>query len=490
VSGLTDDRQDIPASARTRVIVRTDNGPRLHFIGICGKGMGAIAAALALEGWQVTGSDEQTYPPMNRFLDSAGIPVSSPYAAHNVPANADVVIVGKRVRPDNPELIETIRRGIPYCSFPAFIRDGFLARSRNAVVAGGVGKTTTTAMLTWILEAAGMSPDFLIGGQARNLDAPARFKGADVAVLEGDEYASCFDDASPKFLKYNADVAIITNVLEDHPDLYLNGGAVEEAFRDLVKGLPSTGRLIIPDDDAAATSVASASPCPVHRVGFSRMASGYRIEHLALSPQESRFRLNAVAFTLPLAGRMNIRNAAMTAVAAEHLGVPLERSAEALASFLGVAHRQDSRDFKRATLVVDKASHPQSLRCLFESARQSYPGRRIVSLIRPRATGGRLWVYQRHLPSALAMVDLAVVLPAYEHNPEPGRSWPGGPFSMDLLHREIIQNGGNAVQVSTAADLPGALQTSLRTGDVVVVTVPEQDTELTGVVSDCLASMA
>ena len=222
---------DTPPSARRRVIIRTDDGPKLHFLGICGKGMGAIAAALAVEGWRVTGSDEATYSPMNHFLEEAGIPVRSPYDGGNIPANADLVIVGKRLRSDNPELAEAMRRGLPYCSFPALLRDAFLTKSRNAVVAGGVGKTTTTAMLAWILEAARMAPDFLIGGLARNLHAPARLAGADLAVLEGDEYASCFDDAAPKFLKYRPEVAIITNVLEDHPDLYSGPGAVEVAFR-------------------------------------------------------------------------------------------------------------------------------------------------------------------------------------------------------------------------------------------------------------------
>ena len=229
---------------------------RLHFVGICGKAMGGIAAALATEGWRVTGSDEKCYQPMMGFLSSRGIRVSTPYSAGNVPTDADLVVVGKRVATENPELLHVVGHGPAYCSFPQFLHHQFLRHSRNAVVTGGVGKTTTTSMLAWILEDAGQRPDYLIGGLARNFPAPARFSGGRFAVLEGDEYASCFDDPRPKFLHYQPEVGVITNIVEDHPDIYRNLGEVCQAFSDFIALLPPHGALILADDDEAGVKLA------------------------------------------------------------------------------------------------------------------------------------------------------------------------------------------------------------------------------------------
>ena len=464
-----------PASAARSILPSgSDGSPKVHFLGLCGKGMGAIAAALAREGWRITGSDEAVYPPMDDYLAAAGIAVRSPFDGRNIPDNVDLVVVGKRIRQSNPELEYAIGAGLPYRSFPALLRDGPLRHSRNAVVAGGVGKTTTTAMLAWILESAGRQPDYLIGGFARNFAEPARLAGAGFAVIEGDEYASCFDDPGPKFLKYNPEVALVTNVIEDHPDLYAEAGAVKAVFEDLVRILPRDGCLIVPDDDDDALALAAACRSTVVRVGASADAT-HRIDELELLPTVSRFRFMDADFAMPLVGRMNVMNGAMAAAAAGHLGVPAVESAEALAGFRGVVNRQETRRVGRFTLLSDKASHPLALRCLFESARQRFPDRRIVSLIRPRATGGRKWVYQCDLPGALGGVDLVVLLPAYEHNPEPDRSWPGGPFSMELLESELVRKGQNVIRLESDDALADALRRSLRTDDVVVVTLPEQD---------------
>lgn len=466
-----------PSAARRVVDRRSERRPRLHFIGICGKGMGAIAGALAREGWSITGSDENTYPPMSRCLDECGIVVRSPYDPANVPGDVDLVIVGKRVREENPELAAIRSHGLPYASFPAFLRDAFLEGSRNAVVSGGVGKTTTTAMLAFILERAGVKPDYLIGGLARDLAWPGRLTGAGVTVIEGDEYASCFDDPSPKFLKYAPEVLIVTNVIEDHPDLYGDAGAVEAAFSELARMLPGNGCLILPDDDDIAARLAASSCSPSIRVGFTDRAD-QAVVKLDLAPDRSSFRFMKADFSIRLAGRMNVRNAAMAVVAAGHFGVSPPIAAAALADFEGVVHRQDIRQAGNCTLVSDKASHPVALRALLESVRQMFPHRRVVSIVRPRATGGRNWVYQRELPTALAAADLVVLLDAYEHNPDPRREWRHDPFSVDLLAAELSRNNVEAVLVNGPDELPAALRAHLRERDVIVLTLPEQASDL------------
>ena len=463
--------------------------PRLHFIGICGKGMGAIADALAHEGWKVTGSDESIYPPMSEYLRASGIEIVMPYNGRNVPEETDLVIVGKRVREDNPELLHALGRGLPLCSFPSFLRERFLHRSRNAVVTGGVGKTTTTAMLSWVLEHGRLEPDYFIGGLARNLPKPARFKGSPVAVLEGDEYASCFDDPLPKFLHYHPEVAIVTNILEDHPDLYDGMDALTEVFARLARRLPGAGCLVLPDDDDAACKLVLHARCETLTAGFSENAI-CRITEFEQAPGRSVFRFEDVAFSIPLAGAMNVRNAAMAALAARHFGVSLEASAEALSLFEGVMYRQDRCEIGSCTLVRDKATHPFALRHLYQALRQQHPGRRIVSAIQPRATGGKSWVYQRDLPDALTAADEVILLGSYEHDPQSRQSWRGGSFCVDQLVRDLRCRSVPVALIERDEDLETAVRSCVRHGDVVVLTLPEQAETLAANVAGALRALS
>ena len=450
--------------------------PRTHFIGVCGKAMGPIAAALKRDGWDVSGSDENCYEPMNGYLQKSGIGISSPYDVSNLPDDAELFVVGKRVVTENVELQNVIQNGRPFLSFPAFLQQRFLKHSRNAVIAGGAGKTTTTSMLAWILEHQGYQPDYLIGGMAKNFEVPARLAGATFTVMEGDEYASCFDDSRPKFLHYNPEVALITNVLEDHPDLYKGMDALEKVFAELVKTLPAHGLLILPDDDDAALRLANSAPCEVAITGFSEQAT-FRVTDLQLPPDRSLFRLANVSFELPFCGRMNVRNAAMAALAAAHFGVSYEQSAESLALFKGVGNRQETKQTSRCILVTDKASHPKALQELFQSLRQRFPDRRLISVIQPRATGGRKWVYQQFLPDALTHVDKVLLTGSYEHNPQPKQVWEGGAFSLELLHSDLAARNV-AVNVVSQEQLPCAIHEEVQQGDVVIVSLPEQSLAL------------
>jgi UDP-N-acetylmuramate: L-alanyl-gamma-D-glutamyl-meso-diaminopimelate ligase len=448
--------------------------------------MGAVAVALFRAGYQITGSDEDAYSPMPDLLRTAGIRVAMPYSATNIPADVDLVVVGKRIRETNSELQGAIAGGLPCCSFPSLLHRLYLNRSRNAVVTGGVGKTTSAAMLAWILEFAGSRPDYLIGGRARNFEAPARFAGAEFAVVEGDEYASGFDDPRPKFMHYRPTIGVVTNILEDHPDLYSDLDSVEKVFEQFVRLLPASGCLVIPDDDEAAARVASHAKCPSLRVGFSEDAN-IRITDARYPPGHSCFELEQVTFDLPQSGRMNVRNAAMAAVAALQFGVTYRQSSAALARFLGVDNRQERQRIGGYVVVSDKASHPVALRALFEAIRQDYPARRILSVIQPRATGGRNWIYQRDLPDSLARADRVLVIAAYEHNPEPDRAWTGGAFSTELLVSDLARRGRSATAVAAFGELPGILAADLRPDDVIIVTAPEQARGLLPLVEETLA---
>lgn len=445
----------------------------VHFLGICGKAMGGIAVALAREGWLVSGSDEKCYSPMLEYLRDGGINIRTPYAAANVPDGVGLVVVGKRVASGNPELAHVLAKGIPHYSFPQFLHRHFLCRSRNAVVAGGVGKTTTTSMLAWILEHAGLKPDYLIGGQAANFSSSARFAGSGHAVLEGDEYASCFDDPRPKFLHYRPEVGIITNIVEDHPDIY---GSFEDlcgVFARFIESLPAHGSLITAARDDAAVRLTRQAGRKLITTGFEADATA-GITNPRFDTTTSSFELLGTEFILPLCGRMNVMNAAMAVLAAKEFGVEPGQAAEAIRVFAGVHNRQEEMEFADTTLVCDKASHPRSLAELSRALRQRFPGRRLVSIIQPRATGGKDWVYQRDLPDALNGFDSVIMTSAYEHNPQQPQRWADDPFCLNLL-AAALEEKSTAVTVSrTTAEIDDILAAGIHAGDVVLLTILEQ----------------
>lgn len=292
---------------------------------------------------------------------------------------------------------------------------------------------------------------------ARNFASPARFDGRPICVLEGDEYASCFDDPAPKFLYYAPEVAVVTNILPDHPDLYPDVEGLRDAFRALVRLLPGHGLLVLSDVDEAAATMAADAGCPVVTTGLSPGADR-PVTDLHLTPLGSAFRMDGTRFELPLCGRMNVRNAAMAAVAAAHFGVSTRGSALALADFKGVHDRQDARDVGDFTMVTDKASHPQSLHELCQALRQRYPGRRLISVIQPRATGGRHWIYQRDLPMALAGFNKVILTSAYEHAPPDRTGWQHDPFSVEVLADDLRSLCVDVTTVRTIVEVPDAVR--------------------------------
>lgn len=447
--------------------------------------MGGIAVALAQGGHRVSGSDEGVYEPMRSRLAAAGIRPTI-YAPEHVPPDADVVVAGRRVAAGNPELRHAREQGLTCLSFPAFLHAHCLAHSRNAVVAGGVGKTTTTALLAWMLEHTGRRPDYLIGGVARNFEQSCRLTGADLAVLEGDEYASGPDDESPKFMHYRPEVLVVTNLLADHPDLYPTAHRLYEAFAALVRLVPADGCLICRADDAASRQLAESAGCAVVTVG-TRGPSDVRIGGLQLRERSTAFTLDGVTFHMPLHGPMNVRNAAMAALAAARLGVSLADASRALACFEGLDDHQEVFEAGGRIVVRDKASHPESLRELCMALRQRFPGRRLVSVMQPRATGGRRWIYQRELPASLAAFDRVILTPPYEHKPQPDAAWQHEPFCLDTLSRDLAALRVKVHHAPALPALPRLVVDASEPGDVVLLSLREQFSREAGAVVRALS---
>ena len=229
---------------------RVKEAPKnFHFLGICGTAMGAVAVALQERGFKVTGSDENVYPPMSSFLENKGIALMEGYRAENIPADADVVVIGNAMKRGNPEVEAVLNRKLLYLSLPEVLRNFFLRGRHNLVVTGTHGKTTTTALLAWIMEKAGRKPGYLIGGIPKNFGEGARLNDSKYFVLEGDEYDTAFFDKRSKFVHYLPELVIVNNVEFDHADIFNNLDEIKLSFRRLLNIVPQNGMVVVNGDD-------------------------------------------------------------------------------------------------------------------------------------------------------------------------------------------------------------------------------------------------
>lgn len=377
----------------------------IHFIGICGTAMGAVAAAMREQGFQVTGSDAGIYPPMSTFLESKGIKLSEGYRAENLPENADLIVVGNAISRGNPELEAVLNRKLHYVSLPEALKQFFLRGRHNLVVTGTHGKTTTTSLLTWILQDAGLNPSYMIGGIAKNLGQGSSLHDSKYTVLEGDEYDTAFFDKRSKFLHYLPELVIVNNIEFDHADIFEDLDAIKLSFRRLLNVVPEIGMVLINGDDPNCIDVAANCRAEIVEVGFSPNAARH-IRDVTYHPHGSEFTLLDTKFEIQLVGEYNVRNAAMAISAAHFYGVPLDKIAKAVAAFEGVKRRQEVRGtVKGITIIDDFGHHPTAIKQALKGLRHQYPGRRIWALFEPRSNTTRRAIFQHELPAALAEAD-------------------------------------------------------------------------------------
>ncbi len=376
-----------------------------HFLGICGTAMGGVAAALCERGCIVTGSDEKVYPPMSDFLRAKGIALSEPYRAENLPDDAEVVVIGNAIKRGNPEVEAVLNRKLYYLSLPEVLKEFFLRGKHNLVVTGTHGKTTTSALLAWMLTVGEMEPGYVVGGLPRNLGQGALFNDSKHFVIEGDEYDTAFFDKRSKFIHYLPELLIINNIEFDHADIFDDLAAVKLSFRRLVNIVPQNGMILLNGDDANCVEVTRDCLAPLVGVGFSENCAE-RIRDVSYSAGGSRFSLGETTFDSPLIGEFNVRNAAMAAVAARFYGLAPEVIQTALTSFEGIARRQEVRGQARGVIVIDDfGHHPTAIRETLGALRHRYPGHRLWAIFEPRSNTTRRAVFQQQLREALQLAD-------------------------------------------------------------------------------------
>jgi UDP-N-acetylmuramate: L-alanyl-gamma-D-glutamyl-meso-diaminopimelate ligase len=398
----------------------------VHILGIAGTFMGGLAAIAKAAGFRVTGSDLNVYPPMSTQLDALGIEYIQGYGAEQLDLRPDIVVVGNALSRGSPVVEAMLDRGMAYASGPHWLYEHVLRDKHVIAVAGTHGKTTTTAMLTWILEEAGLAPGFLIGGVPSNFNATARLGGGRFFVIEADEYDTAFFDKRAKFVHYRPRTAILNNLEYDHADIYPDVASIRRAFNQLLRTVPGAGRIIVNGEDAelAATlkmgcwtpretfalAKAEAGKADVGK-GDAAKAGADWSARIAPGSAAGKFEVliqgKAVAtVTWPLLGEHNVMNALAAMAAARHVGVAPERAAHALGTFTGVKRRMEVRGVVGDVTVYDDfAHHPTAIETTLRGLRARVGGARIVAVLEPRSNTMKLGVHREQLAPALQLAD-------------------------------------------------------------------------------------
>ena len=358
----------------------------VHILGICGTLMGSIALLAKAQGHQVSGSDDQVYPPMSTQLEKASIPLQSPYSENSVPEGADLVVLGNAgLGRGNPAVEALLTQRIPYCSGAEFLGRYVLQDKWVIAVSGTHGKTTTASILTWILKEAGLDPGYLIGGVPIGMGPSAAMGSSPFFVIEADEYDTSFFDRRAKFLHYAPQTLIINNLEFDHADIYPDLASIQAQFRQLVRLVPTHGLIIKPAEAPAIDAVLSEG-CwsPVITVSLSGEPD---LKAIWSEETESQFEVSDNGHRVgtvnwELTGQHNVENALAAIAAARHVGVPLAHAVSALSTFQGVKRRMEL--ICRAGVINiydDFAHHPTAIQTTLLGLRARVGQDKVIAVI-------------------------------------------------------------------------------------------------------------
>lgn len=451
----------------------TKTARRVHLLGVGGTGMGAFAYLLQQAGYEVTGSDQNLYPPMSEMLERWGIPALSPYDPANLDrARPDLVVVGNVIRRDNPEATAVRERGIPQVSFPQALGELFLESRHAIVIAGTHGKTTTSSMVAHLLDAAGRDPSFLVGGVLGNFGTSARLGQGEDFVVEGDEYDTAYFDKGPKFLHYRPRTLIFTSCEFDHADIYRDTAHYESAFERLMEILPADGLVLACATTEAPPRIARQARCRVETYSAAPgVDADWTAEILSTDEEGTRFRIRRqgealLEASLPMGGRHNVENALSAFAACLSRGADPRKLADGLAGFRGVRRRQEVRGEVRGIRVIDDfAHHPTAVVETIAAVRATHPGRRLVAAFEPRSNTSRRSIHQEAYASSFDRADRVLIQSPLPHDrvPESER------LDAEALCARIRERGIFATAHESADGILEALVEECRPGDVVLV---------------------
>ena len=440
---------------------------RIHMLGIGGTGMGSLAGLLVEAGHEVTGTDQKLYPPMSDQLASLGIVPYEGYDAENVArARPELVIIGNVIRRDNPEAQEVLKSGLPYRSMPQALSELFLAGRTPVVVAGTHGKTTSSTLAAWLLDAAGTAPGFLIGGVGLNFNRSYRVGRGPFFVVEGDEYDTAFFDKGPKFLHYRPQACIVTSIEFDHADIYKDIGAIMESFRKLARIMPPDGLFVANADDPNAMEIAGIAPCRTITYGIG--GGEWKPTNITADESGTSFdlaRANA-RFLIPMWGEHNLANAVGIIALLSESGIPAEKLVRGLAGFKGVKRRQELiADANGVAIIDDFAHHPTAVMKTIESMRMRFPGRRLWAIFEPRSNTSRRNFFQKEFADALGTADRVIVASPFNADAID----PKERFDSTAVAGSIMRRGIDAHHIPDTEHIVEFVIRSVASGDVILV---------------------
>jgi len=435
--------------------------------------MASLAGMLQAKGHSVTGSDSQVYPPMSTMLRELGIQVMEGYRAEHLKPAPDCVVIGNAIPRGNPEVEETLNSKLLYRSQAELVKECFIRGRRSLVVAGTHGKTTTTSLAAWVMEAGGLNPSFLIGGIAQNFGTSFRVADTPYFVIEGDEYDTAYFDKGPKFMHYLPEIAIVNNIEFDHADIYPDLAAVKVAFRRFINLVPGNGRLIVGWDSPAArdviTSFGDKLFAPLETFGMSN--AKWRVSDVEYRAEHTHFKVykedkHWADFQTPLLGDFNVLNCLAVIIAAEGWGLGRDTIGTALTTFKNVRRRAEVRGKERGITVIDDfAHHPTAVRETLSGLRQRYKGSRLIAVFEPRSWSSRLAVFQNEYAGAFGPADYVIIANVFDSEKVAEK---GNMLSTASLIKDISRD-------KPAFALPGAdeiirhLLPELRQGDIVAI---------------------
>ncbi|CAN2045860.1 UDP-N-acetylmuramate: L-alanyl-gamma-D-glutamyl-meso-diaminopimelate ligase [Candidatus Magnetomoraceae bacterium gMMP-1] len=446
-----------------------ENIKNIHFIAICGTGMGALAGMLKDMGFNVTGSDHKVYPPMSSFLAQKNIPVLQGFSAENLNHDPDLVVVGNAVYKKNPEAQALLKKGLYFCSMPQAIQHFFGSSQRFILVTGTHGKTTTASILAWIMYKAGLDPSYFIGGILQNFKSNYRLGSGKFMVIEGDEYDTAFFDKSPKFLHYIPSHTILTSIEFDHADIYEDLNHVCKSFEQLLNKLPSKSFLAAYQGDLNIKNLIKNKKYRINTYGTKR--SDWSLGKITVKPPMTVFQVfykNKLykTFEARLMGKHNLLNALSVIAVAHDLNIKLSDVSEGLKTFEGIKRRQEIRGQKNGiTIIDDFAHHPTAVKETINGIRSFYSDSRIIAVFEPRTNSSMRKIFQDVYPLAFESADIICIRkpPLLEKIPPDER------FSSEKLVDDLKKQGKDAYYFESTDDIIDFVNTEAVSGDVVLV---------------------
>ncbi len=383
----------------------------VHILGICGTFMGGIALLARANGHRVTGQDLNVYPPMSTQLEEQGIGLISGYAVEDIKqTDPDIVVIGNALSRGNPAVEYVLEQNIPYTSGAQWLAENILRQRWVLAVAGTHGKTSTSSMLAWILEYAGLNPGFLIGGVPENFGVSARNGELPFFVVEADEYDTAFFDKRSKFIHYHPRTTVLNNLEFDHADIFEDLNAIKKQFHHLIRTVPGNGLLIYPQNDQNLQSVLDMGCWSQTEMLTTAPDRGWFVN--LLSRDGSRFEvfyqgelLGIVSWQLM--GQHNVNNAVMAIVAARHAGVPVQHAIDALAEFKNVKRRMELKgEVNGITIYDDFAHHPTAIATTIDGLKKRLTtDKRIIAILEPRSNTMKMQIHNKTLPASLVQAD-------------------------------------------------------------------------------------